>query len=262
MPDHPRTTRRRSASPSAGACAGVRRSYRLARRGTWPAAAYADLADLPIRAAGHARQGQAGRESPGPDAREAPGWRARLVRPGPRSLLSGRAMGEVALSGRSGLDAGASRRRLTKQVLLFAGVKGRPGETRLSRPTRSMARRDEGKALPWSPARLYAPVPRARHPARSVHVPGTLARRGGTQIFLATANGERRGHVCITGRRTGAHGAYRSRVVGDSRPPRRETRWSGTAGLLPAAHACRRQQPSGHGSRPARAEADYRMVLG
>lgn len=164
-----------------------------------PAAPYADLADLADGAPLVARA-QVRKLAPVEPARSAG------VRPG-RGRFYVEARTEALYAGQSALgealrylvdlpvDAKGKPPALKKQsVLLFARpVAGRPGELQLVAP--------DGQ-LPWNPAsearlkgllqELYASAApqRVTGVREAIHVSGTLAGEGETQLFLATANGE------------------------------------------------------------------------
>lgn len=155
-----------------------------------------------------------------------------------------------------------------KDVLLFArDVQARPGEIVLVAPDAQLV---------WSVAteqRLRAilgELHAANAPARvtgvreAIHVPGTLAGEGETQLFLATADGSA---AAITLTRDGGGTPARWSVsfsevaAGDGTPPARDTvEWYRLACFLP------KQLPagsnlSGGAAAKQQAEADYRQVL-
>lgn len=167
------------------------------------------------------------------------------------------------------LDARAKPPALKKQeVLLFARtVPGRPGELQL---TRSSAQ------VPWSAptearlrtilAALLSPDAPAKVTGvrELLHVPGTLAGQGETQIFLKTANGSA---ASITVRHESGTppvwGASFSELVADvGRPPERDTLiWYRLACFLPNSPPPGANLSESYADK-RQADADYRMVLG
>jgi hypothetical protein len=210
-----------------------------------PAPSYADLVDLADSAplvvrATIRRQAQLEPE------------RARGVRPGwARLYLTGRVEG--LLLGKSSvnadqawladlpLDARGRPPKLSKQsVLLFARpVAGRPGELQLVTPD---------AMVPWTAereAQVRAIIAELLHPdappavrgvREAIHVAGSLAGEGETQLFLAAANGA---PVAITvTRRSGEPpqwaASFSEVVAVDGRPPARNTlAWYRLACFLP-----------------------------
>ena len=167
------------------------------------------------------------------------------------------------------LDARGRPPKLGKaDMLLFARpVPGRPGELQLVTPRAQLSRLPETEAAarailmelvsPQAPARVAGVT-------EAIHVPGALMGLGETQIFLSTANGSA---ASMTVRhRPGevpAWGASFSELTGDTgNPPMRHTlAWYRLACFLPAALP-RGANLSETATSRARAEADYRMVLG
>jgi hypothetical protein len=167
------------------------------------------------------------------------------------------------------LDSKGKPPKLKKQdVLLFARpVAGQPGELQLVAPdaqllwsetAEAQLRRIIGDLIsPDAPGRISGV-------REIIHVPGTLAGEGETQIFLATQDGS---PASITvSHRPGlppAWGASFSELVADvGRPPVRGTlEWYRLACFLPnnfRSDANLSETPSSR----AQAVADYRMVLG
>lgn len=153
-----------------------------------------------------------------------------------------------------------------KHVLLFAApVAGRPGELRLVAPDAQ---------VPWdafSESRLRAILTEllsANSPARisgvreAIHVGGTLAGEGETQVFLATRDGSA-ASIAIT-RQAGAApvwGVSFSEVLeGGSQPPRETLRWYRLACALPATLPGG-VNLSGSQAEKLQAEADYQLVM-
>jgi len=155
-----------------------------------------------------------------------------------------------------------------QEVVLFARpVSGRPGELQLTRPSAQLAWSEplEARLRAVLSALLSPDAPaRVTGVREMLHVPGTLAGQGETQIFLKTANGSA---ASITVRHEpGAPpvwGASFSELVADvGRPPERDTLiWYRLACFLP------NSPPSGANLSDSyadkrQADADYRMVLG
>lgn len=167
------------------------------------------------------------------------------------------------------LDARGKVANLKKRdVLLFARpVPGRPGELQLISP---------GAQMLWSEPldarirRILQALVSPDAPARVtgvrelLHVPGTLAGQGETQIFLTTQDGSA---ASLTVRHQpgapAAWGASFSELVADvSRPPRPETlEWYRLACFLPNTPPPGANVSEGPAARQ-QAAADYRMVLG
>ncbi len=206
--------------------------------------------------------------------------RARGVLPGTgRYFVSARTVALLAGSAPIGeelrylvdlpLDARGKPPRLAKrEVVLFARtVPGRPGELQLVAPHAQIARTPgaEGSirailgelAAPGAPARVTGV-------REAVHVAGTLLGEGETQIFLATASGSA-ASITVTHRpdQPPAWGVSFSELVGETgNPPARDTlAWYRLACFLPDALP-RGTNLSETPAARARAEADYRMLLG
>lgn len=153
-----------------------------------------------------------------------------------------------------------------KQVLLFAApVAGRPGELRLVAP--------DAQVLwdPVSESRLRAILTELLSPGsparitgvrEAIHVSGTLASEGETQVFLATRDGSA-ASIAIT-RRAGAAPAWGvsfSEVLeGGSQPPRETLRWYRLACALPPTLPGG-VNLSGSPAEKVQADADYRLVM-
>jgi hypothetical protein len=234
---------------------------------------YADLADL-ADSARLVLRAQIRKIARVEDARVAglrPGWGRFYVRAQTRVLLTGTApLGEtltylVDLP----LDPRGQPPEIKQsEVLVFARpVTGRPGELRLVAPDAQ---------LPWSvelEARLrpiLAELAAGNKPApvtglrELIHVPGTLAGQGETQIFLETSDDSA---ASITVRHAPGAGpvwsvSFSELIAEAGSPPQRSTlAWYRLACFLPA-----RPAPAANLSETAegrtQAEADYRMVLG
>ena len=155
-----------------------------------------------------------------------------------------------------------------KTVLLFAtSVQGPAGDLQLAAPDAQILWSAETEArLRTVIAALVAPnaPPAVKRVREAIHVPGTLAGEGETQFFLETA---RQSAASITVQhRPGAAPAWGASfsevaaLVGS--PPQRDTlEWYRLACFLPNSLPAGVNLSEGAGSR-ARAEADYRMVLG
>lgn len=236
-----------------------------------PLPAYADLADLADSAqlVLRAEPRKLVRVEPERAPGVRPGWARYYVEAKVRALLSGNAvLGEaqrylVDLP----LDAKGKPPAIKKKpVLLFArAVPGRPGELQL-------ATRDS--QLLWDAASetrlrgILAELNTPGAPGRisgvreAIHVPGTLAGEGETQIFLSTPDGSA---AAITVRRSpGAPpswGASFSEVTDSGVPPPRETlAWYRLACFLPPALP-RGVNLSDSAEDRAQAELDYRLVM-
>lgn len=205
--------------------------------------------------------------------------RARDVKPGTarfymeadtKALLTGKApLGEsVAYLVDVPLDDRGRAPKLKKQhVLLFArGVPGRAGEIQLVSPNAQLLWNEETDARVRSIVKaLLAPdAPAGVTGVRELlHVPGTLAGQGETQIFLNTEDGSA---ASLTVRHQPgsppAWGASFSELVADvGRPPQPETlEWYRLACFLPANPPQNANISETFASR-RQAEADYRLVV-
>jgi hypothetical protein len=139
------------------------------------------------------------------------------------------------------LDAKGKMPKLRNlSVLLFAShVKDRPGEIRLVAPDAQVAWGPAAEAMLRQVLReLYSPdAPRRVTGVQEViHVPGTLAGEGETQIFLKTADGEPASITVLHNAGAPAHwGVSFSEIVATTGlPPKRETLvWYRLACFLP-----------------------------
>ena len=155
-----------------------------------------------------------------------------------------------------------------KDVLLFARpVRGRPGELQLVAPDAQVLWAPETEASVRSIlTELLAPdAPgRVRGVRELIHVPGNLAGEGETQIFLSTADGSA-ASIAVQHRPGAAPlwGASFSELVAElGNPPKPGTlAWYRLACFLPNQPPAGVNQSESAGSR-ARADSDYRMVLG
>ncbi|MEZ5743729.1 MAG: hypothetical protein R3D89_08370 [Sphingomonadaceae bacterium] len=155
-----------------------------------------------------------------------------------------------------------------RDVILFARtVAGRPGEIQLVAPSAQLLRSPETEsrlrailvdlAAPGAPGKVTGV-------REMIHVPGTLAGEGETQIFLATSDGSA---ASIAVKHFGSGrtewGASFSELVADTaNPPSRESlEWYRLACFLPnTVAAAANLSPTASGR--AQAMSDYRMVLG
>ncbi|GGB93101.1 hypothetical protein GCM10011494_09410 [Novosphingobium endophyticum] len=234
---------------------------------------YADIADL-ADSAGLVVHAQVRRIARVADERAPglkPGTARFYIEARTKALLAGQApLGDsIAYLVDLPLDARGKAPKLKKaDVLLFArAVPGRPGEIQLVSP---------GAQQLWTPE-LDARVRRVLEalvapdaPARItgvrelLHVPGTLAGQGETQIFLTTADGSA---ASITVRhepgRPPVWGVSFSELVADvGHPPRKDTlEWYRLACFLPNTLPPGANVSEAFGAR-RQAESDYRMVLG
>lgn len=233
---------------------------------------YADLADLadPAQIVLRAKVKKVAVLKPEQGGASRPGMARVYVEAVTENLLTGpAAVGEsLRYLADVKLDAKGKVPKLTKQsVLLFAShVKDRPGEIRLVAPDAQVA---------WDPAteamlrqvlrELYTPeAPRRVTGVQEViHVPGTLAGEGETQIFLKTADGEPASLTVLHHAGAPAHwGVSFSEIVATTGlPPKRETLvWYRLACFLP------RSLPPGLNlsatdADKSAAESDYAKVL-
>jgi hypothetical protein len=199
------------------------------------------------------------------------GWGRYYVQAKTRALLTGQAPQGEALTYLVDLplDARGKPPAVKKRdVLLFARpVRGHPGELQLVAP--------DAQVL-WSPSveaqlrSILIALAAADAPGRVtgvrelIHVPGNLAGEGETQIFLATADGSA-ASITVQSKPGAAPlwGVSFSELVaklGD--PPKPDTlAWYRLACFLPETPPAGANHSETAESR-ARAEADYRMVLG
>lgn len=238
-----------------------------------PAPDYADLADLadstPLVIRAQVRKVIAVEPARARGVR--PGWARAFVEARTEALIGGnRAIGEqlrylVDLK----LDAKGKLPALKKKsVALFArAVDGRPGELQLVAPDAQLV---------WDPAldarlrallaEFYAPgAPQKIAGVReALHVPGTLAGQGETQLFLSTASGDPAA-ITVT-RAPGAAprlSASFSEVVSDSAglPAPDTLAWYRLACFLPPQLPASANIGASDADRAA-AAADYRAVIG
>lgn len=241
--------------------------------GSSPAPTYADIADL-SDSAGLVVHVQIARLLRVEHARAPglqPGYGRFYVEAKTRALLTGGApLGEsVKYLVDLPLDSRGKPPKLKKQdVFLFArAVPGRPGELQLVTPTAQQPWSAAGEArLRSILAALVSPDAPARITGvrELLHVPGTLAGQGETQIFLTTDDGSA---ASITVRHEPgappAWGVSFSELVADvGHPPRRDTlEWYRLACFLPNRPPAAANISQGYAAQ-RQADADYRMVLG
>lgn len=237
-----------------------------------PALSYADLADLADGAplVIRAQPRKIAQVEPERARGLRPGWGRFYVEAKTEALIAGTAPLGEALRYLVDLPLDAKGKPVPfkkKSVILFArAVAGRPGELQLVAP--------DAQAL-WDPAldsrlrgvlgELFAPAapPRISGVREAIHVAGSLAGEGETQIFLVSANGE---PAAITvARKPGAEprwGASFSELVAADSAPRRETlAWYRLACFLPGELPRAANTSSGPSDRTAAAR-DYGFVLG
>lgn len=236
-----------------------------------PVVTYADLADL-ADSAPLVLRAQLRKLVPLEPQRAAgvrPGWGRFYAEARTGALLAGNATVGEALRYLVDLplDARGKPAKLNKQqVLLFAApVAGRPGELRLMAPDAQVLWDALSEArLRAILTELVAPDSAARITGvrEAIHVGGTLAGEGETQLFLATGDGSA-ASIAVT-RRPGAApvwGVSFSEVLeAGSQPPRASLRWYRLACFLPPA------LPGGVNLSESPAEklqanADYRLVI-
>lgn len=244
-----------------------------AGQGIPPGPTYADIADLSDSAGlvVHARIVRAVRVENARAPGLRPGYGRFYVEAQTKALLTGGAgLGaSVRYLADLPLDPRGKAPKLKKQdVFLFArAVPGRPGELQLVTPTAQQPWSVEAEArLRTILKALIAPDAPARVTGvrELLHVPGTLAGQGETQIFLTTGDGSA---ASITVRHQPgappAWGASFSELVADvGRPPRPDTlEWYRLACFLPNVPPPGANISEGYAAK-RQAEADYRMVLG
>lgn len=209
------------------------------------AVTYADVADLADHAqlVLRAKVKKVAVLKPEQGAASRPGMARVYVEAVTENLLTGPAAVGEALRYLADVKLAAKGKvpKLTKQsVLLFAGhVKDRPGEIRLVAPDAQ---------IPWDAAsdavvrqvlrELYGPdAPRrVTGVQEAIHVAGTLAGEGETQIFLKTSDGEPASITVLHHAGTTAHwGVSFSEIVATTGlPPKRDTLvWYRLACFLP-----------------------------
>jgi len=166
------------------------------------------------------------------------------------------------------LDARGKPPKLNrKSLFIFARtVPGRPGELQLVRPDSQLLWDMASETrLTGIVAELNAPGAPGRISGvrEAIHVPGTLAGQGETQVFLATPDGE---PAAITVRREPGQAAIVSvsfsEVVGSDAglPPRDSLAWYRLACFLPGSLPRGSNLSEGEAAR-AVAERDYRVVM-
>ncbi len=235
-------------------------------------ATYADLADLadsaPLVLRAQVRKLALLEPERAPNVRK--GWGRFYVEAKTQALISGNApLGEalrylVDLP----LDAKGKPPKLKKKVVLLFGrtVRGRPGELQLTAPDAQLL---------WDPAietrvrSLLMELNAADPPRRvtgvreAIHVPGTLAGEGETQLFLDTAD---QSAASITVQHVPGNppgwGVSFSEVLANigSPPPRDTLAWYRLACFLPRELPRKANLSSGSANR-AKADADYEMVI-
>lgn len=237
------------------------------------AASYADLVDLADSARLVVRANI--RSVSRVPAERAPGVRAGfgrfLVKAKTRALLTGEApIGEAI---RYLVDLPLDRRGKPpalgkKEVLLFArAVPGKPGELQLVAPDAQVVWSEpvEQRVRAIATELLAPDAPGRVSGVREViHVPGTLAGEGETQIFFTTWDGS--AASATVRQRPGqpfAWGVSFSELMADvGNPPQPETlAWYRLACFLPNALPVNANLSEGHANR-MQAEADYRTMLG
>ncbi len=232
---------------------------------------YADLADLaesaPLVARAQIRK--LARLEPERSNGVKPGWGRFYVEARTAALLAGDGMLSESLRYLADipLDWRGRPPKLKKtQVLLFArAVPGKPGELQLIAPDAQLpwdqASEDRLRAIlterlsPDAPARITGV-------REAIHVAGSLAGEGETQMFLGTGDGSA-ASITVTRRPDSAPawGVSFSEVLEGGTPPPRDTlRWYRLACFLPAALPPGVNLSDG-AEALAQAEADYRLVI-
>ncbi len=233
---------------------------------------YADLADLaePAQLVLRAKVKKVAVLKPEQGAAARPGMARVYVEAVTENLLTGPAAVGEALRYLADvkLDAKGKVPKLAKQsVLLFAShAKDRPGEIRLVAPDAQIRWDAASDAmLRQILHELYSPAAprRVTGVQEAIHVSGTLAGEGETQIFLKTADGEPASITVLHHAGTPSHWgiSFSELVATTGLPPKRDTLvWYRLACFLP------RSLPPGSGlsatdADKAAAATDYAKVL-
>lgn len=238
-----------------------------------PAVTYADLADLADSAplAIRAEVRRLVRVEPERAPGVAPGKGRFYVEARTQALLSGQgAIGEdLRYLADLPLDAKGRPPALRKKPVLLFGraVPGRPGELRLAAPDAQVpwdaVSEEKLRAILTELLKPDAP-PRVTGVREAIHVPGTLAGDGETQLFLSTAN-DSAAAITVQHRPGEAPvwGVSFSELVGGigSAPAPETLAWYRLACFLPNALPRGANLSDTPASR-ARADGDYRLVLG
>ncbi|MEO5597203.1 MAG: hypothetical protein ABIQ66_01150 [Novosphingobium sp.] len=237
-----------------------------------PMLTYSDLVDL-AEAAPQIVRAKVRKQAEIEPARAAglrAGWARLYIEAVTENLLTGPAAVGGTLHYLADLprDSRGRAPKLTKQsVLLFArGVPGRPGELQLVAPdaqimwdalTEAQLRSVLGELFaPGAPGRITGV-------AEAIHVPGTLAGEGETQLFLATPDGAPATITVLHHPGIPAHWSVSFSEVVDSTglpPPRNTLAWYRLACSLPPVLSPSVNVSSTFEDK-ASAEADYQLVL-
>ncbi|HMP56117.1 MAG TPA: hypothetical protein PKD92_06045 [Novosphingobium sp.] len=237
-----------------------------------PAVTYADLADLadsaPLVLRAQVRKLRAVEAARAPGLK--PGFGRFLVTARPRALLWGPGLnaGDLNYLADIPLNARGKPPKLVRtEVMLFARpVANRPGELQLVAPDAQ---------VPWGPraeASLRAiltelagaePPPHVTGVREAIHVPGTLAGEGETQLFLSTREGTAAAITVnhLPGRQPTWTYSFSEVAGAGGQPPARETlAWYRLACFLPG-ELPRSADISDRPQDRARAQADWRLVM-
>lgn len=201
----------------------------------------------------------------------APGWGRFYVEAETRALIfgSGVAGEKLRYLVDLPLDARGKPPALKKKdVLLFArGGAGRPGEIQLvAAHAQLLWDADTEQRLRNILRELHAAdaPPRVTGVREAIHVPGTLAGEGDTQLFLGTADGSAAA-ITLTRASAGAPAqwsvSFSEIATGDGTPPKRDTlEWYRLACFLPPQLSAGTNLSGGARERQ-QAEADYRQII-
>ena len=201
-----------------------------------------------------------------------PGWGRYYIRAKTSALLTGQAVVGESLAYLADLPLDTKGKPPAiggkTEVILFArSVPGRPGELSLVAPDAQLIWSEalEARLRPILTELALANAPsRITGVREMIHVPGTLAGEGETQIFLSTAD-DSASSVTVRhkpGTPPGWGVSFSELIADVSHPPQPDTlAWYRLACFLPnmPPHSA---DISDSASNRAQAQADYRMVLG
>jgi hypothetical protein len=233
---------------------------------------YADLVDL-AEAAPQIVRAKVRKQAEVDPARASgvrPGWARLYIEAVTENLLTGPAAvgGTLYYLADVPRDSRGKVPKLVKQsVFLFArGVAGRPGELQLVAPDAQIiwdATTDARLRAVLSELFAQGAPGRITAVAEAIHVPGTLAGEGETQIFLSTPDGAPATITVLRHPGIPAHWSVSFSEVVDSTglpPPRNTLAWYRLACSLPPALPTAVNVSSTFEDK-VRAEADYQLVM-